>query len=153
MITPLVIRFSLRMGVVAEPGGRRRHEGRIPKLGGLAIFGAWLLGVVLIYWFMPPSSPEDALRLRGVVLGSLVMVVGGLIDDWRDLRPGWQFLIQFLGAFIAVAHIIFIEVFTNPLSGNWLWTQTPLALIFRPEGDLIWIWRPLAILVTVIWVI
>ncbi|MEZ4516740.1 MAG: MraY family glycosyltransferase [Chloroflexota bacterium] len=152
-LTPLVIRLSVRTGIVAEPGGRRKHHGRIPKLGGLAILGAWLIGVVLIYWLMPPTNPDDALRLRGVVLGSLVMVAGGLIDDWRDLRPGWQFLIQFLGAAIAVAHIIFIEVFTNPLPGDWLWTQTPLALVFRPEGDLVWIWRPLAILITVFWVV
>ncbi len=138
---------------MAEPGGRRQHQGRIPKLGGLAIFGAWIIGVVLIYWLMPPAGPDDALRLRGVVLGSLVMVVGGLIDDWRDLKPGWQFFIQFLGALVAVAHIIFIEVFTNPLPGDGLWTQTPLSLIFQLEGDLVWIWRPLAILITVFWVV
>lgn len=153
VVTPLVIRLSLRTGIVAEPGGRRQHRGRIPKLGGLALVVAWLAGVVLIYWLMPPDSPADALRLRGVVLGSLVMVAGGLIDDWRDLRPGWQFFIQFVGAIIAVAHIIFIEVFTNPLPGDWLWTETPLQLIFRLEGDLVWIWRPLAILITVFWVV
>jgi UDP-GlcNAc:undecaprenyl-phosphate GlcNAc-1-phosphate transferase len=152
VITPLVIRLALNSNIVAEPGGRRQHRGRIPKLGGVAIVGAWLVGVGLIYWLMPPDNPADALRLRGVVLGSLVMVAGGLIDDWRDLRPGWQFFIQFLGALIAVAHIIFIEVFTNPLPGDGLWTQTPLSLLFRLEGDLVWIWRPLAILFTVFWV-
>lgn len=153
VITPLVIRLSLRTGIVAVPGGRRQHKGQIPKLGGLAILGAWLAAVALIYWLSPPTSPADALRLRGVVLGSLVMAAGGLLDDWRDLQPRWQFLIQFLGAFIAIGHIIFIEVFTNPLPGDWLWTQSPLALVVRPEGDLIWIWRPLAFLVTTIWVV
>lgn len=152
ILTPLVIRLSLRVDIVAEPGGRRQHAGRIPKLGGLAILGAWLAGVVLIYWLMPPTNPDDALRLRGVVLGSLVVAAGGVIDDWRDLKPGWQFFIQFIGALIAVGHIIFIEVFTNPLPGDWLWTQTPLQLLFRLEGDLVWIWRPLAVLFTVFWV-
>lgn len=150
-ITPLVIRLSLWANIVAEPGGRRRHSGRVPKLGGLAILGAWLVGAVLIYWLMPPTNPDDALRLRGVLLGSLVVAAGGLIDDWRDLKPGWQFFIQFVGALIAVGHIIFIEVFTNPLPGDGLWTG-PLSLIFRLEGDLVWIWRPLAILFTVFWV-
>lgn len=147
--TPLARSLSFRLGIVAEPGGRRRHEGRIPKLGGLAVFVAWLVGIALTYWLLPPDNPDDALRLRGVVFGSAVVVIGGLIDDRYDLKPGWQFFIQFLGAVIAVTHIIFIEVFTNPFATDALWTATPL---FRTEGELVWIWRPLALLFTVFWV-
>jgi UDP-GlcNAc:undecaprenyl-phosphate/decaprenyl-phosphate GlcNAc-1-phosphate transferase len=147
--TPLARRLSFRLNIVAEPGGRRHHEGRIPKLGGLAVFIAWLAGVILIYWLLPPDNSDDAIRLRGVVLGSLVVVIGGLLDDRYELKPSWQFLIQFLGAAIAIGHIIFIEVFTNPFAGNAVWTATPL---FNVEGDLVWIWRPLAYLFTVFWV-
>jgi UDP-GlcNAc:undecaprenyl-phosphate/decaprenyl-phosphate GlcNAc-1-phosphate transferase len=147
--TPLARRLSFRLNIVAEPGGRRHHEGRIPKLGGLAVFIAWLAGVILIYWLLPPDNPDDAIRLRGVVLGSLIVVIGGLLDDRYELKPSWQFLIQFLGAAIAIGHIIFIEVFTNPFAGNGVWTATPL---FDVEGDLVWIWRPLAYLFTVFWV-
>src|SRR5690606_19366356 len=112
-----------------------------------ALLAAYLLGIALIYLLLPPANPEDALRLRGVVLGSLVMVAGGLIDDWRDLRPETQFLIQFAGAAVAMSHIIFIEVFTNPFAGDALWTWGPFAMIFRiDEEGLVWIWRPLALL-------
>ncbi len=71
LLTPAIRRLSLRWGVVAEPGGRRRHEGSIPKLGGLAIFIAWLIGVALIYRYLPPVEADDATRLRGLLLGSL----------------------------------------------------------------------------------
>jgi UDP-GlcNAc:undecaprenyl-phosphate GlcNAc-1-phosphate transferase len=148
--TPAARWLSFRLNLVAEPGGRRHHQGRIPKLGGLAIFAAWLVGVGLAYWLLPPADPQDALRLRGVVLGSLVMILGGLLDDRYDLPPWAQLIIQFLGAVVAVAHIIFIEVFTNPLPSDALWTAIPL---FRVEGDLVWIWRPLALLFTTFWVI
>lgn len=150
LVTPLVRRLSFRWGIVAEPGGRRRHAGRIPKLGGLAVFIAWLVGVGLTYWLLPPADPSDALRLRGVVLGSFVVVLGGLLDDRYDLPPWAQLFIQLLGATIAILHIIFIEVFTNPLAGAGLWQALPL---FRVEGDLVWLWRPLALLFTLFWVV
>lgn len=152
--TPLAQRLSHRLGIVAEPGGRRQHEGRIPKLGGLPILIAWLTGVALTYLLLPPDNADDALRLRGVVLGSLVVAVGGVIDDRYDLRPRWQLLIQFLGALVAVLHIIFIEVFSNPFDSLWLWTETPLALFFRVDDNQvwIWIWRPLALLFSFFWV-
>jgi UDP-GlcNAc:undecaprenyl-phosphate GlcNAc-1-phosphate transferase len=148
--TPLARRLSFRTGLLAEPGGRRRHTGRIPKLGGLAVFVAWLVGVGLTYWLLPPVNPEDALRLRGVVLGSLVLVIGGLLDDRYDLPPGAQFLIQLIGALIAILHIIFIEVFTNPLPTAALWEAIPL---FRVEGNLVWLWRPLALFFTAFWIV
>lgn len=152
LVTPLARRLSLRWGIVAEPGGRRQHEGRIPKLGGLPILIAWLIGVVLAYLLLPPDNPQDALRLRGVVIGSLVVAIGGVADDRYDLQPRWQLLIQFLGALVAVGHIIFIEVFSNPLSSDWLWTATPLSLLFRVDENLVWMWRPLALLFSIFWV-
>lgn len=152
LVTPLARRLSFRLGIVAEPGGRRRHTGRIPKLGGLAVFAAWLVGVGLTYWLLPPADPHDALRLRGVVLGSFVVVAGGLLDDRYDLPPWAQFLIQLLGALIAILHIIFIEVFTNPLPSAALWEAIPL---FRVDanGVWVWIWRPLALLFTTFWIV
>lgn len=147
--TPLARRVSFALGILAEPGGRRRHSGRIPKLGGAAVFAAWLVGVALTYWLLPPTNPADALRLRGVVLGSLVVVTGGLIDDRYDLPPVAQLFIQLTGAIIAMTHIIFIEVFTNPLPSAALWESIPL---FRVEGNLVWLWRPLALLFTAFWV-
>jgi UDP-GlcNAc:undecaprenyl-phosphate GlcNAc-1-phosphate transferase len=150
LTTPLARRLSFRFGIVAEPGGRRRHAGRIPKLGGLAVFLAWLVGIGLVYWLLPPANPDDALRLRGVLLGSLVVVAGGLLDDRFDLSPSAQLLIQFLGALVAILHIIFIEVFTNPLPAATIWEAIPL---FRVEGNLVWLWRPLALAFTVFWVV
>lgn len=150
VLAPVARWASFRWGIVAEPGGRRRHSGSIPKLGGLAVFLAWLVGAGLIYFLLPPTDPNDALRLRGIVLGSFVVVAGGLLDDRYDLSPGAQIFIQLLGALIAILHIIFIEVFTNPLPGSDLWQAIPL---FRVDGDLVWLWRPFALLFTTFWVL
>jgi UDP-GlcNAc:undecaprenyl-phosphate GlcNAc-1-phosphate transferase len=152
LLTPVIRRLSLRWGVVARPGGRRQHGGVIPKLGGLAIFSAWMIGVLLIYQYLPPVEPDDATRLRGLLLGSLIVVAGGLLDDWFDLKPWAQFATQIAGAVVAITHIIFIEVFTSPVETS-LWEQPFISWFFTVEGDLVWIWRPLAILFTLFWVV
>ena len=117
LITPAARWLSFRWGITAAPGGRRRHTGHIPKLGGLPLFAAFIVGGLLAWALIPPEG-DDAVRLRGVLLGSLIMVVGGLIDDRWELTAVPQFFIQFAGAGVAMAHLIFIELFTNPLSGE-----------------------------------
>ncbi len=153
-LTPIAQKVSLHWGVVAKPGGRRRHLGIIPRLGGLPIFVAFMIGVGMTYCLIPPESgSNDARRLSGVLLGGLVMLAGGLLDDWRDLPPAVQFLFQIIGASVAMSQIIFIELFTNPFNSDWLWTSTPLNMLFRVEGFLVWVWRPLALLFTLFWVL
>lgn len=152
ILTPWVRKIAYSFNLLAEPGGRRKHAHPIPKLGGVAVFGAWIIGVILIYLLLPPQQPEDALRLRGLVIGSFVVMFGGLLDDWRELKPWTQFLIQFIGAAIAVSHLIFIEVFTSPIGAAEFLLQPPSSWFLNVEGNLVWIWRPLAIFFTVFWV-
>jgi UDP-GlcNAc:undecaprenyl-phosphate/decaprenyl-phosphate GlcNAc-1-phosphate transferase len=154
LMTPVAQRLGQRWGIVAQPGGRRRHEGMIPKLGGLPLLVALLVGVALIYWLLPPAEPQDALRLRGVILGTIVITLGGFIDDRWELRPLPQFAIQALGAVIAMSHIIFIEVFSNPLPWPEIWNTPPLAWLFTYDAatGLVWVWRPLALLLTLLWI-
>lgn len=136
LLTPAARSLSNRWGIVAEPGGRRRHGRPLAKLGGLSLMIAYLAGIAVIYLIIPPTG-DDAQRLGGVVLGSLVLFIGGLIDDFRDLSPWIQFLIQFTGVVIAVMSIVFIEIFTNPINGQ-------LVQI---------VWRPLALLITLLWIV
>lgn len=153
-LMPIAKKLSIRMGVVAVPGGRRNHQGLIPKLGGIPLLVGYLAGVALIYWLLPPAAgSDDALRLRGVVLGTAVMFLGGLLDDKYDLSPKWQLACQIIGASIAMGHIIFIERFTNPLGSSALWQTPPLTYLFTYEEPLVIIWRPLVFLLTTIWLV
>ncbi|MBK8985640.1 MAG: undecaprenyl/decaprenyl-phosphate alpha-N-acetylglucosaminyl 1-phosphate transferase [Chloroflexi bacterium] len=153
LLTPVAQRLSRRWGMVARPGGRRLHQGDIPKLGGLPLLLAFLLGAALIYWLQPPADASDALRLRGVVLGTLVIALGGFVDDRWELSPIPQFAIQAVGAVIAMSHIIFIEVFSNPLPSPEMWQAPPLAWVFTYDAatGLVWVWRPLALFLTLLW--
>ena len=152
LITPAVRQLAFRWGIVAEPGGRRKHTGMVPKLGGVPIMLAYLVGIGLIYWLLPPEA-KDALRLRGVILGSIVIFIGGLIDDRLDLAPRWQFAFQIVAAIIAISHIIFIERFTNPLPSTDFWQGSFVSLFFSMDGEIVVIQRLLVYFITLFWVL
>ena len=135
LATPPVRKLAHRLGIVATPGGRRQHSGMIAKLGGVPIMLGYLVGIGLIYLLVPPEAgSHDALRLRGVLLGSVVIFLGAFLDDRLDLKPRWQFAFQIVAAVIAMSHIIFIERFTNPLPSAEFW-QSGFASLFFSSGS------------------
>lgn len=112
-LVPFAQWLSHRWGIVAVPGGRRQHTGHIPRLGGIPICIGYCLGIALIYMFL--SMEMGIMRpLRGVLLGTLFVFIGGLLDDWLDLSFRWQLLIQVTAALIANYHVAFLERISNP---------------------------------------
>jgi UDP-GlcNAc:undecaprenyl-phosphate GlcNAc-1-phosphate transferase len=154
LLTPMTRVLSSRLGIVAEPGGRRRHHGRIPKLGGIPIFIAYLVGIALAYNLLPPvPGSTDERLLPGIIWGSVIVFVGGLCDDKWDLPARFQFLFHVAGAVVAISYEIFIERFTNPLPTDAFWTWGPMPLFFTVEGSLIVISKFLVYIITLFWVL
>jgi UDP-GlcNAc:undecaprenyl-phosphate GlcNAc-1-phosphate transferase len=118
VLTPSVGRVARLLGVVDEPGDRRRlHLRAVPRLGGIAIF----LGI-----FVPALAfLELTPAYRGILLGAALATTVGVIDDLRGL-PWWGKLAGQLGAAgIAVQAGVTIDRFTFPIVGihelpDWL---------------------------------
>ncbi len=129
-LAPFAIWLSRRTNIAAAPGGRRQHRGIIPKLGGLAVFGGLAAGWGVAWWLAPLGNPADRLRIMGVVAGTLVVFIGGLLDDHYGFKPGPQFGIQAVAVLIAILTTVFIERFTNPLNGKLvvmdMWAVVPI---------------------------
>jgi len=107
-VTPIVKQFATKIGAIDVPGeARRTHDHPIPRMGGLAIFLGFILSVVL---FVKIDT-----QIRGILLGSVVIVVTGAIDDIISLKAWVKFIVQVAAAGIAVLHGLRIEVFTNPV--------------------------------------
>ena len=105
--TPLVKRFAQRVGAIDVPKDARRiHKHPIPRLGGLAIFIGFLLSVVLF-----ANITE---QIQGILLGAVVIVIVGVIDDIVPLPALLKFFIQIAAALIAVFHGVVIDIFSNP---------------------------------------
>ncbi|SHH92289.1 UDP-GlcNAc:undecaprenyl-phosphate GlcNAc-1-phosphate transferase [Sporobacter termitidis DSM 10068] len=105
--TPIVKSFAHRVGAIDVPkDGRRMHNHPIPRLGGLAIFLGFLLSVVLF--------ADISREVQGILLGSVVVVIVGVIDDIVPLPALVKFVIQIGAALIAVYHGVVVDIITNP---------------------------------------
>jgi UDP-GlcNAc:undecaprenyl-phosphate GlcNAc-1-phosphate transferase len=121
ILSPLAGRVGRRLGLVDRPGGRRAHQGEVPRTGGIALYGAFALTVLLTLllpqeWFPPSTDPKEATRLWGLLLGSSFAFAMGLVDDRRELSWRGQILVQIGAALIAIVTLIFIERVNNPLT-------------------------------------
>lgn len=122
-LTPLSIRLSRRLGILARPGGRRQHKGLVPKLGGLAILGAFVGGALLSLavrpWLPPPPEgpdPQEMGRFWAVLVGTVGIGLFGLLDDRLELSSRPQYLAQAAVTAVAIAGQVFIERVGNPFT-------------------------------------
>ena len=114
--TPLVKALSVKMGAVDVPkDSRRMHDHPIPRMGGLAIFFGFVVSMLM---FVPLDTAK-----KGMLLGAVVIVVLGILDDIYALPAVPKFLVQIAAALIAVLAGNRIDVLSNPniFSSNPVW--------------------------------
>ena len=74
LATPMVKNLAYKVGAIDVPkDNRRMHKVPIPRLGGLAIFLAFLLSVLVF-------AKIDR-QMQGILLGATMIVVLGVMDD------------------------------------------------------------------------
>ena len=107
LATPIVKAFAKKVGAIDVPDEARRvHTHPIPRLGGLAIFLGFLLSVVLF--------ADIDKQVQGILLGSVVIVIIGAVDDVVPLPALLKFAVQIVAALIAVFHGVVINILSNP---------------------------------------
>lgn len=105
--TPPVKKFAEKVGAIDVPKDSRRvHTHPIPRMGGLAIFIGFIIGIILF--------ADITRQLRGILLGSVIIVACGAVDDVTPLRAWVKLLVQILAAVVAVSNGVVVEVFMNP---------------------------------------
>lgn len=120
-LTPLAGRLGRRWGLVDRPGGRRQHQGAIPRSGGIALYAAFTLTLAATLflpagWLPESADPDETTRLTGLLLGSAFAFGMGLVDDKRELSWRGQILVQLGCSVIAIITLIFIERVNNPFA-------------------------------------
>ncbi len=105
---PVAKAVAEKIGAIDIPkDDRRMHKYPIPRLGGLAIFLGFLIGVLA---FVGLSR-----EVIGLLVGAVIIVVLGIIDDCKTLSAKLKFLVQIVAATITVCiGNIKIDIFTNP---------------------------------------
>lgn len=132
MLTPLVARGSRRLGLVDAPGGRKVHAESVPRLGGVAIVVASLLGMILAQALAPGRpGPDIWTTLRPLLLAGGLIFFVGLLDDLRGLGPGPKLAIELLAALIVMTSGLLIQTVTV-LGVSWHlgWLAWPVTTVW-----------------------
>lgn len=111
---PYLMDLANKLNIQAQPGARKIHAKPIPTIGGLGIF----LGVFVAVLLYTPAEREFlgffSKETIGILLGSLVMVAVGFLDDWKDIRPSRKLMGQFLAFLVVWSFGIRIEYLSKP---------------------------------------
>ncbi|WP_141335944.1 glycosyltransferase family 4 protein [Paenibacillus sp. tmac-D7] len=130
LMTPLVKRFAFWVGAVDAPNHRKVHSRIMPRLGGLAIFIAF----VAAYFVVSPAM--DALKsdvVFGLLVGGVIVVVIGALDDRFDLSPKLKLLGQILAASVVVYSGVVIDLVNVPFGDGVIsleWLAVPLTIFW-----------------------
>ncbi len=112
-ITPFIIKFANMCHLVDDPKKRSHpahtHKGIIPRAGGLGIYIAILITSLV---FLTMSK-----ILAGVLIGGLLIVIMGLLDDYFDMSPYVRFALNITIVSIVILFGLGIQYITNPLGG------------------------------------
>lgn len=114
-IVPLVIAYSKKQGLIDEPNERKIHKTPVSRLGGVAIFSSTMLTFLFLVFLS--YYPYGSL-LSGILLGSSLMFLLGLIDDIYTLNAKFKLFIQ-----VAIATLVYllgvkIDSIFNPFGGE-----------------------------------
>lgn len=104
--TPFVKILAQKIGAIDVPDARRVHDHPIPRMGGLAIFYGFLIGVLC---FINVDT-----QFKGMLIGTLIIVALGIVDDVKQLGAKIKFLVQIIVACIVVGHGVIIEYISVP---------------------------------------
>lgn len=133
LLTPLVRKLAIRMGVIDQPGERRVHETPTPRWGGLAIYIAFVIAVVTAVAIDPRVGFDR--QLLGVLFGGTVIAVAGLLDDKYDFPPYAQIAAILAGGFVLIYFGGIISYINKPIGPGFWWFKPWLAVSIT----LIWI--------------
>jgi len=104
--TPLIKTFAYKVGAIDVPkDSRRMHNVPIPRLGGLAIFLGFIFSMLLL-------GPLDG-QMRGILIGAVIIVVLGVIDDIVPLKAWIKLIVQIIAALVPVLNGVVIERISN----------------------------------------
>jgi UDP-GlcNAc:undecaprenyl-phosphate GlcNAc-1-phosphate transferase len=117
-LTPVSRQIAMRLGVVDKPNHRKIHQDHKPLMGGLAIYLALAVSLLLF------SPPRYLAELGAVLAGAAFLALVGLLDDRYNLGIKIRLIAMTIAALGLVAVGIQIRLFKTPL------LDVPLTIIW-----------------------
>ncbi len=112
-ITPLVIVFAGKTGALDAPDARKVHQKPIPRIGGIGIYVAFMAGTLAMLDF-GSFEPDVQTKVIGLLVSSTLIVLLGIVDDYKSLPAKVKLLGQIIAACVLVAFGATIDFIANP---------------------------------------
>ena len=116
LLTPVIKKLAFKIGATDKPNQRKVHQKIMPRLGGLAIYLSFVIGVLIAQ----PASPYPN-TLSAIMVGSFIIIVTGVLDDMYELSAK----VKLIGQLVATLIVVFwggvqVEFINLPFSNGVL---------------------------------
>ena len=96
LLVPIVKKVAKHIGAMDVPNARKVHKVPMPRLGGLAIYIAFLFGYILY--------GQISTQMISILIGSFLLIIVGIFDDINSVPAKYKFLVQIVAAAIVVIY-------------------------------------------------
>lgn len=132
--TPIVRKAAIKSGFIATPKSDRAHTEPTALMGGLAIYVATIVALIVITILVTQlaGNPFRLSEFISILIGASLMAAVGLWDDRRPLKPWVKLATQFVAVLIVFSFGVRVK----------------LPLVGTPYAD-----TTINFLITVVWVL
>jgi UDP-GlcNAc:undecaprenyl-phosphate GlcNAc-1-phosphate transferase len=108
-MTPLARWLAPHLGMMDQPNARKVHQNPVPRLGGAAIYLAFIIAALTL------GERYNFTQFGSILIGATGVSFMGLIDDRWGLRPIVKLIGQILAALLLYASGIYVGLFHHPV--------------------------------------
>lgn len=98
---PNIISISKTKGLMDAPGERKVHSTQVPTLGGLGVFIAFSLSLI-VFGLMTDLSQPELIKLLALLGSTIILLFLGIKDDLISMSPKKKFI----GQLLAVVNVV-----------------------------------------------
>ena len=112
LFVPLAMKAAFKTGIIDKPNTHlKKHKKPVPYLGGVAIYLAFAIPVIAAKVIMH----QELYGVVGILAGATIMMIMGLIDDVKNLKPVTKLAVQLIVALIILKVNMHIKFMDNNL--------------------------------------
>lgn len=123
-LIPFVKKVAFHVGAMDIPDARKVHKVPMPRLGGLGIYGGFLLGYMIF--------GEHTATMNSILIGSFILLITGIMDDIKPIPAKVKFTFQTVAALIVVfyGNLLLSDVSFFGVHIDFWYFAYPITLLF-----------------------
>lgn len=127
IFTPVSMILARKFDVLDYPRARKVHRQPLPRWGGIGIYLGFFVSIIIVscfsHFFVDILSYKQGSLLKqltGIIFGSALIFVLGLIDDKKSVQAIVKLLIQIIAAYVAMDYGVRISGLSLPFLNGFL---------------------------------